>query len=302
MFETLFTSQRALARHRTSPCPESRARYLVHCSEQLGYPRRTLQKIAWVLEIISQSMDLCRPGPVTHEEIEFAVDHRASLNHRKYDESRSSRRLFIHIATNWLRFVGYFEEPQESRRPCTHYIDDFARFMRDEIANFLATVWRPNILLDSVSIKDVDDYLAHQGSHGWSRRSLHQLAGALRAFFRYAEGQGWTDRISVNILAPRLYAQEGLPLGPTWDEIRGIIGSFAGDGATDIFGQIGVGGKPAARVRQITNLRDLLAPHGLEPGDLPVGISLAHAHQNLSILVHLKPPLGHGLSREISGA
>jgi site-specific recombinase XerD len=248
MFESLFTRQHVLARHCDSPCAEFRARYLVHCAD-IGYPRATLQKIAWVLQVFSQSMDLCIPGRVTHQEIEFAVDHRASLNRSKRNEpSKSSRRLFIHVATNWLRFLGCLEEPQQLQKPFAHYIDDFAQFMCDqrglspvtiknyyeEIANFLAEVWRPDILLNGISIKDVDTYLAHQGNHGWGRASLHQLASALRVFFCYAEGQGWTSGIAAGIEAPRLYAEEGLPLGPTWEEVQKIIASFSGNNASDI--------------------------------------------------------------------
>jgi site-specific recombinase XerD len=248
MFETLFTSQRVLARHRASPCPDSRARFLVHCSEQ-GYPRATLQKIAWVLQVFSQSIDLCRPGRITNQEIEFAVDHRVRFHRSGREEaSRSSRRLFIHIATAWLRFLGYLEEPEVLQKPYAHYIDDFARFMSDQrglspvtiknyyeaVGNFLSAVWHPDILLSAISIKDVDAYLTHQGNHGWGRASLHELACTLRVFFRYAEGQSWTSGIAEGIVAPRLYAQEGLPLGPTWDEVQQIIASFSGDNASDI--------------------------------------------------------------------
>jgi site-specific recombinase XerD len=248
MFETLFTRQHVLARHRFSPCADSRARFLVHCSE-LGYPRVTLQKIAWVLQLFSQSIDLCRPGRVTHQEIEFAVDHRVRINRSEPGKtSRSSRRLFIHIATAWLRFLGCLEDPPAPPKPFAHYIDDFARFMRDQrglspvtiknytdgIAHFLGSVWRPEIALNAISIKDVDVYLAHQGNHGWRRASLHELAGTLRAFFRYAEGLGWTSGIAAGIEAPGLYAQEGLPLGPTWEDVQNIIASFSANSASDI--------------------------------------------------------------------
>ncbi len=267
MFETLFTRPHVLARHGASPYAESRARFLVHCSK-LGYPRATLQKIAWVLHVFSQSIDLGRPGRVTRQEIEFAVDHRVRYNRSNRDEaSQSSRRLFIHITTAWLHFLGYLEEPQLPQKPFTHYIDDFANFMRDQrglspvtiknyyegIANFLAAVWRPEILLNAISIKDVDDYLVHQGNHGWSRASLHELASTLRVFFRYAEGQGWASRVAAGIVAPRLYAQEGLPLGPTWEDVNKIIASFSGNTASDI------------RNRAIALL---LAIYGLRRGEL----------------------------------
>jgi hypothetical protein len=37
MFENLFTYPFIIARHRTAPCPETRASFLAHCAEQ-GYP------------------------------------------------------------------------------------------------------------------------------------------------------------------------------------------------------------------------------------------------------------------------
>lgn len=248
MFDSLFTRQHVLARHRSGPCAESRARFLVHCSE-LGYPRITLRKIAWVLQVFSQSMDFCRPGRVTQQEIEFAVDHRVRFNRReRKEDSRSSRRLFIYIAKAWLRFRGSLEEPRAPQEPFAHYIDDFAHFMCDQrglspvtiknyregIANFLASVWRPGISLNAISIKDVDVYLKHQGNHGWGRASLHELASTLRVFFRYAEGQGWAIGVAAGIEAPRLYAQEGLPLGPTWEKVQEIIASFSDNNASDI--------------------------------------------------------------------
>src|ERR1700683_3155543 len=66
MFETLFTRPHALAAHTLAPCVESRKRFLVHCQE-LGYPPKSIRKIAWVLLVFSQSMDLSRPQLITHE-------------------------------------------------------------------------------------------------------------------------------------------------------------------------------------------------------------------------------------------
>lgn len=252
MFETLFTRPYILARHRTSPSAESRESFLIHCAEQ-GVPRSTLRKIAWVLVTLSQSLDLRKPHRVTQQEIEFAVDHRVRFCHRPEHakDSVSSRRLFIHIATAWFRFLGTFEEQQHEPKPFAHYVEDFANFMReerglspvtittycDEATNFLAAVKCSGTSLGKISIKDVDAYLAYQGKRGWSRGSLHQLAGSLRRFFWYAEAQGWVRGIARAIEAPRLYAQEGLPLGPTWEEVQQLIASFGGDSAADIRGR-----------------------------------------------------------------
>jgi hypothetical protein len=52
----------------------------------------------------------------------------------------------------------------------------------------------------------------------------------------------------------------------------------------------------SASLRDLANLGDLLAPHGLGPADIPVGIALTHSHQDLSVLIHVEPPIGHGFS------
>ena len=202
-----------------------------------------------MLQVFSQSIDLCRPDRITYQEIEFAVDHRVRFSPKERAKvSRGSRLLFIHIATAWLHFLDCLEEPQSLQKPYAHYIDDYAQFMRherglspvtiknycEEIAHFLASAWRSDISLNAVSIKDVDAYIVYQGNHGWGRRSLHALASTLRMFFRYAEGQGWISEVAAGIEAPRLYAQEGLPLGPTWAEVQNLIDSFSGNNASDI--------------------------------------------------------------------
>lgn len=249
MFDTLFTRPSVLTRHRTGPCAESRVRFLEHCSDQ-GYPRLSLRKIAWILLVFSKSIDLSRPGLITRQEIEYAVAHRVRYAHRPEHaaDSRSSRLLFIHIATAWLRFLGRFEESQCEPKPFANQIDNFVMFMRDErglspatimfrseqVRNFLSAVCIPEVSLSAITINDVDAYLAHRGRHGWSRASLHTLADALRSFFRYAESQGWISGIAATIDAPRIYAQESLPLGPTWEQVQQLIASFSGNSAADI--------------------------------------------------------------------
>lgn len=249
MFSTLFTRPHILTRHRTGPCAEARARYLKHCSDQ-GYPRSSLQKIAWVMLVFSQSVDLSRPGRVTHQEIEYAVAHRIRYRRRPEQaaDSRSSRLLFIRVATDWLRFLGRLEESTCAPKPFADLVDHFATFMRDErglspatiefrcerVTNFLSTICHPCASLSAITINDVDIYLSDRGRHGWSRRSLRTLADALRSFFRHAEAQGWSSGVAAAIDAPRKYAQEGLPLGPTWTQVRQLIASFSDNSSGDI--------------------------------------------------------------------
>jgi site-specific recombinase XerD len=209
-----------------------------------------LRKIAWILLVFSQSIDLNGPNRITRQEIEHAVDHRIRYAPRPEHaaDSRSSRLLFIHVASEWLRFLDRLEEPQREPKPFANYVESFARFMRDErglspatigfrseqLTNFFLAIRHPDASLSTITINDIDTYLAYRGSHGWSRASLHTLADALRSFFRYAEAQGWSGGIAAAIDAPRIYAQEGLPLGPTWEEVQRLIASFSSNNAVDI--------------------------------------------------------------------
>jgi site-specific recombinase XerD len=156
--------------------------------------------------------------------------------------------LFMHVATAWLRFLGRLEESQCEPKPFANQVDAFVKFMHDErglspatitfrseqVTAFLSAICGPTVSLSAISTNDVDDYLAYRGNHGWSRRSLHTLADALRSFFHYAETRGWTNGIAATIDAPRMYVQEGLPLGPTWEEVQQLIASFSSNSAADI--------------------------------------------------------------------
>jgi len=155
----------------------------------------------------------------------------------------------MHVATAWLRFLSRLNEPTVRRGPFASQIDAFAQFMREDrglssvtiasrrqrVENFLAAV-RPRIRsLKHVSISQVDRYLVHQGRHGWSRLSIAALANDLRSFFRYAETQDWCPTgIAAAIDSPTVYTREGLPQGPTWEQVKQLIKNTAGDRPADI--------------------------------------------------------------------
>ena len=85
--------------------------------------RLSLRKIAWILLVFSQSIDLSGRGRITRQEIEYAVDHRIRYAKRPKHtaDSRRSRLLFIHVATEWLRFMGRLEEPPCEPKPLANY-------------------------------------------------------------------------------------------------------------------------------------------------------------------------------------
>ena len=80
-------------------------------------------------------------------------------------------------------------------------------------------------------LEDIDRAVAEKrAKDGWSRHSLRTYAGTLRAFLRYAEDQGWCARgLAAAVRPPRVYAGEGLPTGPAWDDVRRLLATTEGD-------------------------------------------------------------------------
>ena len=70
-----------------------------------------------------------------------------------------------------------------------------------------------------------------KGASGWNRKSVSVAAQALRAFFRYAETRGWcATGFAKGIQGPKIYKYEGLPEGPSWEEVRRLLKSVKGSG------------------------------------------------------------------------
>jgi len=89
--------------------------------------------------------------------------------------------------------------------------------------------------LHTISIADVDAFIEAKGNQGWRRSSLSCLTSSLRSFFHYAEGQGWcAPGLAAVIESPRLYAQEGIPEGPNWEDVQRVLVSTNGSHPADI--------------------------------------------------------------------
>lgn len=250
MFETLFSRPTVLARYREGPLLEARERFLNQCASQ-GYSRSMLKKIAWISLSIAPYIDLSH-GKVTKRGIELAVDEwvRFLKNSSKHAQnSQESRQLFSHITTEWMRSLGYFEPPCETESPFAAQIAAFARYLDEERGLSPVTIstccermtWFFDSLdpnqdsLSSISIVDVDAFIKAKGSNGWRRSSLASLVSSLRSFFRYAEGQNWcSPGIAAAIESPRLYAREGIPEGPGWEDVQHLLDSAQGNRPVDV--------------------------------------------------------------------
>ena len=270
MFEQLFERPHALARQRAGPLAEERVRYLTHLAGQ-GMARRTLRVVAYYLLAVAQYLRLAaRPGEViSYAEIEenAAAWASRSLSPPHPKGTGRARERFLWNATQWLQFLGRFQPAAAPPSPYAERIADFADFMRREkglapatitarcgtVQEFLGRLGTPGQSLAEITVPQVDEALVEQVTRGgYARVTVQTYASALRAFFRYAEMRGWCrGGLAAAIQAPRVFPQEPLPLGPSWDEVRRLIVTTEGDRPTDI------------RDRALLML---LAVYGLAPG------------------------------------
>jgi integrase/recombinase XerD len=103
------------------------------------------------------------------------------------------------------------------------------------VETFLEWFTELNRSFAEVSIRDIDAFLSLKADKGWSRVSLATSAEALRSFFRHAEVRSWCAvGLASGIDGPRVFKQEGLPVGPSWTDVERLIMVASGDQPRDI--------------------------------------------------------------------
>ncbi len=249
MIEGLFTRPTVVARYREGPLAEAREAFLKECARE-GYSHAMLQKIAWVLLSVADGIDLDH-GNVSMQDIERVVDCRMRVRHQCIGAKESvwTRQMFIHFVTEWLRHLGCLQQSPKAPNAFVAEIEAFARQMRDErglspvtiaarcerLVWFFGGLCPPRNTLSAITVAYIDAFLESKGKEGWARASLAALASSLRSFFRFAEARGWcAPGITAVIEAPRLYAREGIPEGPGWDDVQRLLAATNGDRPADI--------------------------------------------------------------------
>jgi site-specific recombinase XerD len=248
MFDQLFNCHETVVRHQSAPLLDARIRYLRHCGD-VGSPRGTLRRKAHELLVIVDQMNLPADGMINGKDIEEAARRWAYRQPRHYaiKDTERVRRQFILTAKKWFGFLGRLQRPQIPGYQ--KFIDDFASYMEDErglsgatiqrhcgcMQQFFSRYCRDGRLAD-ISISQIDEAIAHKGSRdGCNRGSIKSYADSLRAFFRYAEPQGWCrSGLAAGIMAPRVYPEEALPQGPSWEAVQQVLASTRSDRSKDI--------------------------------------------------------------------
>lgn len=245
MFDQLFTSPRAINRHLSSPMLEERLRYLEHCKAQ-GRTRSSLRLISQHLLVFIEHFDLETVQEVNIDRIQrVARTWVGSRPQAHPTDCRWGQMRFISDAKQWLSFLGRLRIPQAPPHPYSQQLDEWCdhltcerglaestvRVHRWHIGQFLDRFSQQERSLNEICIQDVDAAIVRKGKQdGYSRASIAHYAGSLRVFFRYAEQQGWCRRgIAAAIMHPRVFADEGLPKGPSWEDVQRLLAGTEGD-------------------------------------------------------------------------
>jgi integrase/recombinase XerD len=164
--------------------------------------------------------------------------------------SRPRRRIpasahFRCYAIRWLRFLDRLQPAPVAHHPYASEVAAFTDFMRLErglssqtirthvwtVKHFLGRLGQTGLALADLTPIQIDRVLADQiQQSGYARVTVQNHVAALRAFFRYATVQGWCrSGLADSIRGPRLFAQETLPLGPSWEQVQQLLATTADD-------------------------------------------------------------------------
>jgi len=261
-----------LARQENGPLADERRRYLAHCVEQrLSW--RTLQAIALYTLVVAEALRMAeRPGEcITRAEIEAEADRWFNRRSAKamVPKSRQLLRLYFtnHVA-RWLIFLGRLQVAVTVQHPYADHVTKFADSVRERglspqtvayysraINHFLAQIEEAGRHLKSLTIVQVDELLAKKvAEEGYARSTIQRWSSVLCLFLRFAEERGWCRKgLAAAITAPRVFAHESLPVGPSWDDVKRLLAAANGDRPVDIRGRA---------------LLMLLAVYGLRAGEI----------------------------------
>lgn len=283
MFETLFSYPSVIRRHRQGPLAAERLDYLREL-EVKGMARGTILRHARYCLCLSVELGRWPPNHVFNEEEIDALTSRWATERVEKGRASSARwpaENFGPVARDFLRTIGRLcSPPTPSPWMYEGKLVDFVaakqqgRWLsaatcgsaRWQVRKFLDYLEQRNVALADVSAADIDAYFEHMAQR-WSRVSLHTSGTMLRAWFAHCEARGWVKRgLASSIMLPRIYRHEGLPLGPTWDEVGQMLTETSGDDPTQLRDHaiillLSVYGLRSGEVRNLL-LDDIDWPHG----------------------------------------
>lgn len=250
MFDDIFFPH-TVKRYRAAPLVEERERYLVHLKET-GAGRSSLRSCANDQLSLIRLLALKVGQRVSRAQIEAAAARWSQPKGHRCERaaSRKARERFTSRGVRWLGFLGWLDEHAGDRHPHGAEIRAFVQWLREErglsdatVRSYHAAADRffvhlasaKGMRLNAVQISDIDDAVAAEHGQGaWARRTRHDYAQRLKAFFLFAQTRGWCRiGLAAGIVAPRFMADEAVPKGLPREDVVRLLESTAGDRLVD---------------------------------------------------------------------
>ena len=244
MFEKLFKCSKTVTKYRTAPLLEERLRFLEHQaglgfgSERLRLAARYLLVVTEYLRLPSRQGELIAPAEIEETAARWS-------NSSKVRDCKA-RQKFVRHATRWLQFLGWWKQASPTHQ-FVEQIVGYENHMRDERGLAPATIvtrcWvaedflrRLDMQLAELTVSQTDILLVEKITNcGYARSSVRSYCSSLRDFFRFAERKSWCrSGLAESIRRPRVFRQESLPSGPSWENVRNLITGCESDKPVDV--------------------------------------------------------------------
>jgi integrase/recombinase XerD len=274
MFETLFSRPTARQRHREGPLAEERVAYLASLAAANAAHGTLVRKARYCMCLVRELEKWPPHYCFNLAEVDALV---AAWGAKRVSMGRASAPRWPcenlrSVAIEFLQTLGRLSGdsvPIADRYDA--YVDDFLAAQRQkgwlseascrsgrwQVQKFLSYLDNQALDLESLSPDDIDIYFWHCAQR-WCRVSIHTAAKVLRTWFRHCEVRGWIKPgLADAILLPRLYRHEGLPPGPTWDDVTRMLAESSGDNPADLRNHailliVSVYGLRSGEVRRLT--------------------------------------------------
>ncbi len=244
MFELLFSRPFAVKRHQDAPLAAERAAYLKKLVDQ-GSPLSVVRQAAFVCRWVAQRTRNWPPNRAICEEdlrmLAASWARRRATNRRRAVPLPSPKESFRSTARGFLRDAGKWVTPAAATGPCEDRIQAFLVAQQERglapatcikrikhARKFVAYLEQHDIRLEQVRASHLDAYFQHLAASR-CRLSMGTAAESLRAWLRYCEEKGDVrPGLAKAIMAPRIYRYEGVPVGPTWEQVSLVISRAEG--------------------------------------------------------------------------
>jgi len=231
----------------SAPYAQERQTYLLHL-QQRGHSSRRLAEFNKILLAAAERIDI-EGHNLDLSKVTVAADAWIKGRTRQGTQARTIRTAktdFVSITSNWLRFLGRWNEPRRPI-PFAEQLEDFLRhlarerglsgqtvlFRKRSLVQFLDWLYADGGSIAAATPKMIADYFAVHGERCWMRRTVVAYVQSLRSFFTYAASHAWcAPGIAETIDRPSIYTHELLPQGPPWKEVQRLIAGTRGDQAS----------------------------------------------------------------------